>query len=125
MGGATIIYKSKGIKKVLTKTKEGTVWVEEKLKPEPEPALKTKRKPEPELKTERKPEPVQKPRKRAAVSPLVGPERLRIADVLELLKVSRSTFYARLATGRYPPADGKDGSIPFWRASTIRTFLES
>lgn len=115
MGGATIIYKSKGIKKVLTKTKEGTVWVEEKLKPEPEP----------ELKTERKPEPVQKPRKRAAVSPLVGPERLRIADVLELLKVSRSTFYARLATGRYPPADGKDGSIPFWRASTIRTFLES
>ena len=86
MGGATIIYKSKGIKKVLTKTKEGTVWVEEKLKPEPEPALKTKRKPEPELKTERKPEPVQKPRKRAAVSPLVGPERLRIADVLELLK---------------------------------------
>ena len=101
MGGVTIINKAKGIKKVLQKTENGSVWIEEKLRPSP------------------------KPKKITPVPSLVGPERLRIADVLALVKVSRSTFYAGLAAGRYPPADGKDGNIPFWKASTIRTFLES
>ncbi len=101
MGGATIIYKSRGIKKVLTKTEEGTIWIEERLKP------------------------VRKTKKTVPVPPLIGAERLRVADVLVLLGISRSTLYAGVATGRYPPADGKDGNIPFWKASTIKGFLES
>lgn len=100
MGGATYIDKAKGIKKVLKKTESGSVWVVEKLRTPP------------------------KPKKRVPVPALIGPERLRVADVLALLKVSRSTLYAGLAAGRYPLADGKDGNMPFWKASTIRQFLE-
>jgi hypothetical protein len=51
--------------------------------------------------------------------------RLRVAHVLALLGISHSTLYAGLKSGRYPPFDGRDGSIPFWRTSTVRTFLES
>lgn len=119
MGGATIIYKSRGIKKVLTKTEEGTIWVEEKL----EPVGKTKAE-EGTIRVEEKLEPVRKAKKTVPVPPLIGAERLRVADVLVLLGISRSTLYAGVATGRYPAADGKDGNMPFWKASTIKRFLD-
>jgi hypothetical protein len=51
--------------------------------------------------------------------------RLRVANLLAILNVSHSTFYAGVKSGRYPSPDGRDGSFPFWRTSTIRAFLES
>lgn len=52
------------------------------------------------------------------------PGRLRVANLLSLLGVSHSTFYAGLTTGRYPPEDGRDGRMPYWRTETIRNFLQ-
>lgn len=51
--------------------------------------------------------------------------RLRVANLLAILNISHATLYAGLKTGRYPSPDGRDGSFPFWRTSTIRAFLES
>jgi hypothetical protein len=51
--------------------------------------------------------------------------RLRVANMLAILNVSHSTFYAGLKTGRYPAPDGLDGKIPYWATSTIRCFLNS
>lgn len=51
--------------------------------------------------------------------------RLRVANLLAILNVSHSTLYAGVKSGRYPKPDGRDGSFPFWRTSTIRAFLES
>lgn len=56
---------------------------------------------------------------------LEEPGRLRVAHLLALLGISHSTLYAGLKSGRYPPFDGRDGGIPYWRTSTVRTFLES
>lgn len=56
---------------------------------------------------------------------LEEPGRLRVAHLLALFGVSHSTLYAGLKSGRYPLCDGRDGGIPFWRTSTVRTFLES
>lgn len=50
--------------------------------------------------------------------------RLRVCHFMSLLGVSHSTLYKGLQTGRYPPADGKDGSMPYWRAETVRNFLQ-
>lgn len=50
--------------------------------------------------------------------------RLRVSNLLSLLGVSHSTFYKGLKTGRYPSPDGKDGEMPYWRAKTVREFLE-
>lgn len=51
--------------------------------------------------------------------------RLRVANMLAILNVSHSAFYAGLKTGRYPSPDGRDGSFPFWMTSTIKAFLEA
>jgi predicted DNA-binding transcriptional regulator AlpA len=49
--------------------------------------------------------------------------RLRAKDVIGLLRVSKSTFYQGVKDGRYPKPDGRDGSMVYWRAETIRTYL--
>ena len=62
-----------------------------------------------------------------AKAPLIGldqPGRYRVAHLMAVLGVSHATFYARLREGRYPPADGKDGRFPYWKTSTIKTFLD-
>lgn len=51
------------------------------------------------------------------------PGRLRVAHVLSLLGVSHSHFYAQKRLGRYPKADGRDGTIPYWNTATIKAFL--
>ena len=51
------------------------------------------------------------------------PGRLRVANMLSLLGVSHSTFYSGIKTGRYPVADGRDGSMPYWNTSTVKLFL--
>lgn len=56
---------------------------------------------------------------------LEEPGRLRVAHLLALFGICHSTLYAGLKSGRYPPCDGWDGGIPFWRTSTVRTFLEA
>lgn len=56
---------------------------------------------------------------------LDGPGRLRVAHVLSLLSISHSAFYAGLNSGKYPPADGRDGNFPYWKTSTIKRFLEA
>jgi hypothetical protein len=92
---------SPGVLRVLTKTENGLVWVERKSK----------------RVGHTKPSP--------PIIPLEGPGRLRVAHVLSLLSVSHSKFYAGLNSGKYPPADGRDGNFPFWKTSTIKRFLES
>lgn len=52
------------------------------------------------------------------------PGRLRVSNLLALLNISHSTLYAGLKHGRYPSPDGKDGNFPYWKTSTIKTFLE-
>lgn len=53
------------------------------------------------------------------------PGRLRVANLLALLNVSHSTLYAGIKSGRYPNADGRDGSFPYWNTATIKNYLES
>lgn len=63
-----------------------------------------------------------------AKAPLVNlsePGRLRVAHVMALLGISHSTLYAGIQNGRYPHADGRDGKLPYWNTSTIKSFLEA
>ena len=55
---------------------------------------------------------------------LSQPGRLRVANMLSLFGISRSTLYAGVISGRYPEADGKDGRIPYWNTATVRRWLE-
>ncbi len=55
---------------------------------------------------------------------LSQPGRLRVANMMSLLGVSRTTLYGGINSGRYPEPDGKDGRIPFWNTETVRTWLE-
>lgn len=67
--------------------------------------------------------------KRGHVAPAVplisldAPGRLRTANVLALCGISHSTLYARLNSGTFPPPDGKDGGLNYWRTDTIRSYL--
>lgn len=62
---------------------------------------------------------------RARVINLDSDERLRVSDVLQVLKVGKTTFFSGLKTGRYPAADGRDGKMPFWHTSTIRPYARN
>ena len=62
---------------------------------------------------------------RAPSISLDQPGRLRVANLLSLLGVSHSTFYAGLKKGRYPKPDGKDGTLPFWNTDTVKAFLQT
>jgi len=55
---------------------------------------------------------------------LSQPGRLRVANMMSLLGISRTTLYAGMNSGRYPEADGKDGRRPYWKAETVRLWLE-
>lgn len=67
-------------------------------------------------------------------SPSIQPSQLgryRVAHVLAVLGVSHSTFYAGLkpacggTASRYPPPDGYDGRLPYWKTSTIKALLDA
>ena len=49
---------------------------------------------------------------------------LCLSDVLTLIGVSESTWWAGVATGKFPPAV-KCGRRSFWPQSTIAAFIES
>lgn len=51
--------------------------------------------------------------------------RYRVSNLLAMFNVSHSTLYAGLKIGRYPKPDGYDGSMPYWKTETIRTFLQA
>lgn len=55
---------------------------------------------------------------------LFEPGRLRVANMMSLFGVSRTTLYVGMDSGRYPPADGKDGRILYWNTETVRNWLE-
>lgn len=59
----------------------------------------------------------------SAVSELSGLKRLHAKEVMNLLDVKKSVFYAGIASGRYPKPDGTDGVRPFWRVDTLHVFL--
>lgn len=42
---------------------------------------------------------------------LSQPGRLRVANMLSLFGISRTTLYDGMNSGRYPEADGKDGRL--------------
>lgn len=61
-----------------------------------------------------------------AVAPVVSldqPGRLRVANLMALLGISRPSVYARVADGRLPAADGNDGR-PYWNTQTVRAYLQ-
>lgn len=55
---------------------------------------------------------------------LLQPGRLRVAHMMSLLGISRTTLYAGINSGRYPEPDGKDGRLPYWNTETVRRWLE-
>lgn len=56
---------------------------------------------------------------------LSQPGRLRVANMMSLLGISRTTLYAGINSGRYPEPDGKDGRLPYWNTETVRRLLEN
>ncbi len=54
---------------------------------------------------------------------LKEPGRLRIAHLLRLLGISRTTLYIGIQSGRYPAPDGRDGRMPYWNTETIAHWL--
>ncbi len=54
---------------------------------------------------------------------LSQPGHLRVANLMSLFGVSRTTLYAGVNAGRYPEPDGKDGRLPYWNTETIRAWL--
>lgn len=56
---------------------------------------------------------------------LSQPGRLRVANLMSLFGISRTTLYAGVNSGRYPGPDGKDGRIPYWNTETIRKYLDA
>jgi len=55
---------------------------------------------------------------------LSQPGRLRVANMMSLFGVSRTTLYAGMNSGRYPEPDGRDGRLPYWNTETARRWLE-
>lgn len=55
---------------------------------------------------------------------LLQPGRLRVANLMSLFGVSRTTLYMGIDAGRYPMPDGKDGRLPYWNTETIKKFLD-
>ena len=51
--------------------------------------------------------------------------RIRVLQLLQLLSISKATFYARLKAGHYPKPDGYDGKMPYWHQKTAYDFLSS
>lgn len=62
---------------------------------------------------------------RTRVINLDSDERLRVSEVLQVLKIGKSTFFDGIKSGRYPAADGRDGRMPFWLTSTIRPYARA
>jgi hypothetical protein len=54
---------------------------------------------------------------------LYRPGRLRVANLLYLLQLPASSFYERLADGRIPAPDWRDGRHPEWSTATVRKLL--
>lgn len=68
--------------------------------------------------------PGKKVRPQAPDISLSQPGRLRVANMMSLFGISRTTLYAGMNSGRYPAADGKDGRLPYWNTETVRRWLE-
>ena len=51
--------------------------------------------------------------------------RYRVCNLLAIFNISHSTLYAGFKKGRYPLPDGFDGSIPYWKTETIKSYLET
>lgn len=50
---------------------------------------------------------------------------LRLRDVVELTRLSRSTIYRRRRAGRFPPARSCAGIAPVWLERDLAEFLEA
>ena len=56
----------------------------------------------------------------------VEPRVLRIADLEEMLRVSKRTIYYWIAQGRFPRSDVELGAqLRAWRTETVAAWLES
>ena len=62
-------------------------------------------------------------RPRAPVD-LTRPGRLRLEDVLAVLRVGRTWFWKGIKSGMYPEPDYYVGKVPFWKHSTILKVIE-
>lgn len=60
---------------------------------------------------------------RPPVISLSEPGRLRIANLLWIFGVSRTTLHVGVKSGRYPKPDGLDGRIPYWNTATVASWL--
>lgn len=55
--------------------------------------------------------------------PLDQPGRLRIAHLLAIFAINKTTYYNRRNAGHLPLPDGNDGR-PFYNTSTIRPLVD-
>jgi predicted DNA-binding transcriptional regulator AlpA len=74
-------------------------------------------------KTAAKKVPARRLKPKAPEISLSQPGRLRVANLMSLFGVSRTTLYAGVNVGRYPKHDGKDGRLPYWNTETIQAWL--
>ncbi len=55
-----------------------------------------------------------------------GPERLyRLKDVLQLIPISKSSWFAGIKTGRYPAGHKLSERTTVWRESELRSLIDS
>ena len=55
---------------------------------------------------------------------LQGTGYLRISQILEIIPVSKSTWWAGVKTGRFPQSIKIGPRITVWRVEDIRNFIE-
>lgn len=58
--------------------------------------------------------------------PLIGldqPGRLYVGNLMAIYGVSHSALYERLADGRLPRPDGRDGRRPYWLTTSVRNHI--
>lgn len=51
---------------------------------------------------------------------------IRLSEILKLIPVSKSTWYAGIKSGRFPkPVEGFGGRMALWRVEDIRQLIET
>jgi len=61
----------------------------------------------------------------AIISPLPPPSILRLKDLLQRIRLSRSTIYVKIAAGEFPPPIALGLRAVGWLESDIQKWIES
>lgn len=72
-------------------------------------------------------EPASASRPARAPKPAIALDRMgyRIADLAQVLGVSRRTIERQRSAGRFPPPDFSIGKAPLWKPETMRRWIDA